>query len=343
MHPRTTIPTLVGALALGALAWFALRPARIPSAWLTVEAPRLAAVGRPLIVRVTTNAATPPGVVTVDLHWTTVHDENRGFLSGASAQPVTAGKSPLTFSLPVPSRDELGSVRAVIYAGSTHRWADRVAAVTSDPLRVVAAAELGSSDAELRSLAVFDQRSDPVVVRQDSTVVQVIVAFVWAACGVGWWRRGMASQPSGHTGQAERVSWRAPALACLIVAVWETLPLEGVIGDWARAYFISHRWYGGRTGLQLALTCMIVMTIAVSSVAVWCKIRDGAGRCTWLGVGAYAALTGASLLSLHEVDVVLAKRVFAISTLQLGQLAVSGFAFVVLASKGSFHQALTPK
>lgn len=322
---------------LGALAWLALRPTPAPAAWLTVEAPRSAAVDRPLTVRVTPTAKTPPGLmIKADLHWTTTHDEHRGVLSGAPAQAFNGSTSPLVFSLAVPARPELGSVRAVIFAGPTARWDDRVAAVTSDPIKIVPAADLSTTDAALHPLPVFDQRPDPAVIRHDSPWLQGIITLMWVAAGVFCWRQRTPSQPATPVVEVVKTSWRLPAIGCLLAAGWEILPMETLIGGFARDRFVAQRWYGGRAGLQLALTTVLVAAAFWMCLKIWRHAADRARRLTWLGLGLYATLALTSLLSLHEVDVWLAKPILSGTLLQLGQLSAA--ALTLIASAPSHYR-----
>jgi len=333
MSLRPQILPLLGALVLGALAWLALRPTPAPAAWLTVEAPRSAATDRPLTVRVTPTAKTPPGLmIKVDLHWTTTHDEHRGVLSGAPAQAFTGTTSPLVFSLAVPARPELGSVRAVIFAGPTARWNDRVAAVTSDPIKIATTSELSTADTALHPLPVFDQRPDPAVVRPDSRWLQGLITLIWVAAGVFCWRQRSQSQPAHQVGEVVKTSWRLPAIGCLLAAGWEILPMETLIGGFARDHFVAQRWYGGRAGLQLALTTLLVAAAFWLSLKIWHHAADRARRLTWLGLGLYATLALTSLLSLHEVDVWLAKPILSGTLLQLGQLATAALTLIAGAS-----------
>ncbi len=318
---------------LGALAWLAMRPTPAPAAWLTVEAPQTATADRPLTLRVTPTAKTPPGMLLkADLHWTTTHDEHRGVLSGAPAQSVTGPTAPLVFSLAVPARPELGSVRAVIFAGPTARWDDRVAAATSDPIKIVTAAELPTSDAALRPLPVFDQRPDPAVLRQDSRWLQVFITLIWVAAGVFCWRQRTPSRSAPPVGEVAESSRWLPVIGCLLAAVWEILPMETLIGGFARDHFVAQRWYGGRASLQLALTSVLAAAAFWLSLKIWRHAADRARRLTWLGLGLYATLSLTSLLSLHEVDVWLAKPILSASLLQLGQLATAALALIGCAS-----------
>ena len=68
------------------------------------------------------------------------------------------------------------------------------------------------------------------------------------------------------------------------------------------------------------------MGAAALCAIAWIKNRDWAHRFTWLGIGAYAGLTLASLLSLHQVDALLAKTVLSLSALQCGQVSAAATA-----------------
>ncbi|MCX6954770.1 MAG: hypothetical protein NTV51_21650 [Verrucomicrobia bacterium] len=142
---------MLALLGLGALVGYWLSRPKDTAPWLTVEVPRVATAGQPLIVRVIPNAATP-ATVTADLHWSTTRRESRGMLSGSPAQRIGAPGAPLTFRLEVPAQDELGYVRAIVYAGPTAGWNNRVEAATSDYIPVASAGS-GRSGRPCRSNA----------------------------------------------------------------------------------------------------------------------------------------------------------------------------------------------
>ena len=320
----------LGLLGLGLCTWFVFRPSQPQAAWITVEAQRTATIGQPLLLRVTTNSKTPEGILAVDLHWSNARREYRGVLSGATSQRVKAGKTTLTYYLPVPPRKDMAFVRAIIYTGPTRRWDTRTAAATSEPIWIVSTKERSPQDDELRRLAVYDQKPSPSAIRQDSPTIQAAIAILWMAGMALWWRRGASSPEPGSNG-LKSTAWfsdRSAALACLVAATWEALPIEERLGQWARAYAVDHGWYGDRAAYQLVFTCVIVMGAAGLSAIAWIRNRDWAHRFTWLGLGAYSGLTLASLLSLHQVDALLAKTVLSLSALQCGQLAAASIAIL---------------
>lgn len=291
-------------LGLGVLAWYWLGKPQGTATWLTVEAPRTAVVGQPLVLHVTTNAATP-AVLTADLHWSTGRRESRGFLSGSPAQPAGAPGTTLTFRFDVPEREEMGYVRAVIYGGKTAGWGRHTHAATSDYVPVKPSKSAAGTPAP-RELAMFDQKHDPTVVRLDPPGMQTVIAVLWAAGAVRWWRRG-----------------RVLALACLAATLWEALPLEGWIGGQARAFAISHRWYEDRLGIQIVVTAAIAVATAAAGALIWSRHREPALRCAWLGLAGYAGVSLASLCSLHRVDEVLATVLLDVTLLQVVQLAAA--------------------
>ena len=323
---------MLALLAIGTGTWFWLNAPGETAAWLKVEGPRVAVVGQPFVLRIATNSATPAGVLSADLHWSTTRHENRGFLSQATAQPVPTPGSTLTFSVPVPTREDIGYARAVVYAGPTSSWQERVEAATSEFISVVSVGEAAREGAESREIAMFDQRPDPAPIRQDSGFVRALIATLWAAATAMWWRERRESlRGFGNDGGVAGQSWRMLVILCLGATLWEVLPLEGAIGEWARALAISHRWYGERVGFQVVFTSLIIVVIIGSIAVMWARNRDGARRCVWLGLGGYAGVSLVSLLSLHKVDVLLAARILGISTLQWVQvtatiLAVGGSA-----------------
>jgi len=320
----------LGLLGLGVCTWFGFRPSLPQAEWLTVEAQRTVTIGQPLVLRVTTNATTPAGILAVDLHWSNARRESRGMLSGATSQRVNPGKTTLTYYLPVPPRKDMAYVRAIIYTGPTRRWDTRTAAATSDPIWIVSTKERSPQDDELRRLAVYDQKPSPSAIRQDSPTVQAVIAILWMVGVVRWWQRGTGFlKPGSHDPKSSTwFSDRSAALACLVAATWEALPIEERFGQWARAYAVDHGWYGDRAPYQLVLTCAIVMGAAGLSAIAWIRNRDWSHRFTWLGLGAYAGLTLASLLSLHQVDTLLAKTVLTLSALQCGQVSAAAIAIV---------------
>ena len=310
-------------LSCGVGAWFWLNAPGETAAWLKVEGPRIAVVGQPFVLRITTNSATPAGVLSADLHWSTTRHENRRFLSQGIAQPVEARGATLIFPVAVPTREDLGYVRAVVYIGPTSRWQERIEAATSEFISVVSVAAAARGGAESREIAMFDQRPDPAPFRQDSRFAQALIATFWAAAALWWWERRKTPPGLGDGDGAATQNWRVPASFCFGAAVWEALPLEGIIGEWARAFAINHRWYDERVGFQVVITSLIIVAAFGLIAAMWARNRNGASRCVWLGLGCYAGVSLASLVSLHKVDAVLAATIRGISVLQWVQVAAA--------------------
>lgn len=318
-HPSKVLLWLA-LLGLGVGSWFWLRAPRETAEWLKVETPRFATVGQTLTVRVTTTVSTP-AMVTADLHWSTTRRENRGLLSRGPAKAAGNPGSILSFQLEVPPQEEMGYVRAVVYAGPVAGWAQHAEAATSDYIAVHPAGEKPRKEAAMESIAMFDQRPDPAAFRQDSTAVQVIIALLWTAAAAQWWRHRKDRAAAGRSGQVL-------TLACLLAVAWEVLPVEGVVGEKIRAMAINHRWYADRAGIQVVVTSVILAAAAGVVATTWSRHRDRARRCTWAGLAGYAGVSLASLCSLHKVDAILATMVLSVSTLQWVQVLAALVAVV---------------
>ncbi|MCX6954769.1 MAG: hypothetical protein NTV51_21645 [Verrucomicrobia bacterium] len=87
------------------------------------------------------------------------------------------------------------------------------------------------------------------------------------------------------------------------------------------------------------MTTLVLVAAVAAVAAVWIRQRDAAHRAVWLGLGIYAGVSLASLLSLHKVDAVLARLVLTLSTLQLIQLAAAILAVSGSGLAGRWRQA----
>ena len=315
----------LGLLLLAASVLFgALRP-RAPAAWLRVEAPPHALVGQMLTVRVVLSEPAPDVWLVVDLHAMSTRREPLGFLSSSAPQRVARTTRAYTFEVPVVAADDLGSVQAIVFLSRSGRWEDRLCAAATVAIPV------GSKETtdRLEPIPAYDPAEAVASLPAASPALRVSIAALWLLGGLAlcWTQIRPPAHEAGFTDPARR---RFPwlALACAAAAIWELSNAETSRANHARAVAFDHRLYYERHSVQEWITIAVVMgTVALAAIRLR-PARAGRGplpAALWL----YAGISLTSLLSLHELDRLLAVSVLSVPLGQVAKLSTALAGFVV--------------
>ena len=309
----------LGLLLLAAAVLFgALRP-RAQAAWLRVEAPPHALVGQMLSVRVTLSEPAPDVWLVVDLHAMSTRREPRGFLSSSSPQRVARTTRAYTFEAPVVAADDLGHVQAIVFLSRSGRWEDR------SRVAVTVAIPVGSKGTteRLEPLPAYDQAEQAASLPAASPALRASIAALWLLGGlILCWTQ--SRPPAGEGGFADPARRRSGwlALACAAAAVWELSNAETSLASHARAFAFEHRLYYERHSVQQWITIAVVMGTA-ALVAI--RLRPSRAErgplpaALWL----YAGISLTNLLSLHELDRLLAASVLSVPLVQVAKLSAA--------------------
>jgi hypothetical protein len=296
----------------------AMRP-REQAAWLRVEAPPHALVGQMLAVRVTLSEPAPDGWLVVDLHAMSTRREPLGFLSSSSPQPVAQTTRSYTFEAPVVAADDLGHVQAIVFLSPSGRWEDRLRFAATAAIPV----ESKRTTERLEPIPVYDRVEEVASLPAASPAMRASIAALWLLVGLVlcWtWIRPPAREARSTDSARHRSGWLA--LACAAAAVWELSNAETGLANHARAFAFEHRLYYERRTVQEWITVAVVMgTVALAAIRLR-PSRDGRGllpAALWL----YAGISLTTLLSLHELDRLLAASVLSVPLVQVAKLAAA--------------------
>jgi hypothetical protein len=133
---------------------------RHPVNWVTAEAPAKAVVGRPFEVRAQLKDIPQAGSLLADLHRVTREGHSQGRMSSGGSFPAVSGGT-YRFTMRVKPEEGLEYVGVVIFLTPTGRWADRILAVSSEPIPVKPE-EPGAKPAPTKKLRLFWSGYRPV-------------------------------------------------------------------------------------------------------------------------------------------------------------------------------------
>ncbi|MBE2213556.1 MAG: hypothetical protein IAE82_06770 [Opitutaceae bacterium] len=289
---------LPAAIAAGvvAVAVYVFREAP-PAAWLRVDAPTAVVVAQPFVATVTLAEPRDGLFLNFDLHGRDARRHPLRVVAAGSSQAVVAQSHCYTFSLIVPGRPDLADAHAVIYVSTTGHWADRVQVAHSKSLQVVWAVP-DDMDTQVAPLIIHDQQSNPKIELSSPPAVRIAISALWAAgawVAIGGWRRRPI--PRG-----------IPALAaiCLGLALWEAFALGAWIGEAARTFAQAADVYEDRRSFQQFATMGTVCALGGLAALGLRRSRPRMPAATLAGIVGYGATEFAAMLSLHEIDAVLA-------------------------------------
>jgi len=323
MKRLRVVVLILGVLALTLLAWNVLRAPYPQATWLSVEAPAVAVMNRPLQLRITLPSPSDAGMLMADLHGSADRHEPMGYLNHSSPHLVTPEGGVFTFDIPIPVRPDLKHVRAIIYLGPTERWADRLKVVATDeiPVKPTGASKTATS---WKNLQAHESVPDPEIRFHEAAWARPLIAALWVLAGL-LAARGELLRVTHSEAIPQRISGRrfglALALACLAAAVFEISGVELNLAAQLRAYAQDNRLYHDRRWLQQGATLLALGGSATLGwVALW-RTHSPARSLALLGLGLFAAFSAARLFSLHEVDQILARQMGPLSLAQFAQLA----------------------
>lgn len=315
---RTVLPWLSLAMACG-LTWWVLHRPPPAAKWLEAEAPPAAAAGeafpaRLRIVRLPPGIPPDPLQVSVHLHarslWGGWH-----YVAEAKPQPMVAGRW-LRFDVPVPPDVDLYRAFVLVFLSPDGQWDNRVYYMRSRIFRVHPAA-LGTPK-QMKPLVFLDRGPVYPPPRVDSAAARFAIALGWLACALAWWRR---MRP------LHRAASVLAALA-LAASVGHIFSAGSALAGAVRSFVIAHGWYELRYGYQQILTLAALFAAGALVIMAWKRMRTVPLRLGIAGLGLYAAVTLAALVSMHEMDALLAVPLLSVPLLQVVQLSAVALALL---------------
>ncbi len=330
-HRRKLLPiarflvALTGILMLGA--WLADRPPPVsPSVQLLTD--KVAIVGEPLGLRVEVARQDSPGYLVVDLHWSTVRREPRGFLAGVERRAVGIDGGSYALEIAIPAAAGIGFVHPVIYFGPTNSWDDRTWAVRAEPIDVGEARS--AVDHQLVRRAVYDAHPNPSTPLLEVAAVRWLTALAWLLCAVVAFAYSQASRRREPCAVASsRTRWlESLAAAAVLAAGWEASSAVETIGLALRQFALAHHLYYERESAQ-KLTTVAIVSIAGTLAA---RIRPELPRAQVASAAliSYLALVAIDVVSWNPIDRVLHGNYWNVPLVQWLKLLASVACIVAL-------------
>jgi len=122
----------------------------------------------------------------------------------------------------------------------------------------------------------------------------------------------------------------ASVLAALALAasVGHIFSAGSALAGAVRSFVIAHGWYELRYGYQQILTLAALFAAGALVIMAWKRMRTVPLRLGIAGLGLYAAVTLAALVSMHEMDALLAVPLLSVPLLQVVQLSAVALALL---------------
>ncbi len=328
---------------------------RHPVNWITADAPAWGVVGRPFEVQAALKDIPQEGSLMADLHRVTRVGHSQGRMSsGGSFQAVSDGS--YRFTMRVKPEDGLEYIGVVIFLTPTGRWADRILAVSSEPIPVKPE-EPGAKPAPIRKLRLFwsgyrpvsgdrtqgnpesprgREVAEPAPLRTRTTVR--IVLFVLLSSAGLLSLRLSTRRDAGDAGSARpRGPWLAFGVILLLASAAELFLLDEMITEWGRRMALQSNLYFVRRPFQMLLISVVGAAGACyfifSLLTAFERRSVSHARLAALGIMLYLAVSFVEMLSFHYVDKWKDRLVLGVSVIDLlkGVFAAAVLAVVLWA------------
>jgi len=290
----------VAAVALSTT-WLVFR-ASPQSEWVMVDGDAYAVPGRPLMLNILVDPQLSPQLLAVDLHWSTRRRAPRGYLTGGRPQRIPGAVGSCHVAIPVPERDDMGFVQAVLYVSQSGRWEDRIRSASTEPIPVTSSIAAGDRP-EAVHWAVYDLLPDPGSQPSPSILGRAVTALLWlfVAARLAWTCRSPLANGRKRS-SCERRWLTITVCSALLAAAWQALALDAILGNEARRLAVDHGLYFEREWLQKLMT--VAVAVGLASVIAWILSRSlsGSMRTVLISLASLLALSALSLVSLHSVD-----------------------------------------
>ncbi len=270
-----------------------------PATWLTARAPAAAQADQAFIATVTLLDPMNGTYLNFDLHGQDTRHRPLRCVAAGTSVPVSSARREYTFALTTRDQAGLDRVHAVIYLSRTGSWSDRLRVARSESFPVVRAGPgetAGTGDPI--PLVVHEQVSDPAIDVPNPPAVRLLGFLLWGAAAVGAgfvWRR--VPPPRG---------WPLLTLVVAATAVWEVTATGTALASLARHAAQANDVYEMRRGFQQIATATALGLLGVIAAVGMRRSRRPLPALALAGLGLYAVVALAGMLSLHEVDRVLA-------------------------------------
>jgi hypothetical protein len=197
-------------------------------------------------------------------------------------------------------RTDVAVVRAVIYLSRSELWSDAFRVAGSDWLDVIRGTPR-AVDIVVRPMSVHDQKDEPAIEVTNPPFLRMTIAAIWLGAG------GFAAAASRRAAPATATG--LIIVLCLVLAAWEALAAGTWVADQARTLARAAGLYEERRIVQQVTT---VGLVGFFGLLVAVDLRRSPPKLPGLalaGMALYAVASLADMLSLHEVDRLLATKI----------------------------------
>jgi hypothetical protein len=322
--PRArVIPAIVAAIV--AVVAFLVFRGEPEAAWLRVEAPAVIVAGEPFVATVTLLEPADGALLDVDLHASEAGEGPVRVVAAGAPRAVAGGQRTFRFALVLREPIDVARVHAIVFLSRSGQWGDAFRVARSESLAVVRGTPR-AEDLVARPLRVHDPHGAAAIGFATAPLVRTAIAALWlgaALVAARTWRRATPGAAAGGF-----------VVACLALAAWEALAAGPWLSDHARPLARAAGLYDGRRIAQQMGTIALAGGIGVLALIA---LR----RAQWLpglalaGIALYAVVALAGMLSLHEVDRLLASGIGPWPLADVLRLAGAGAAVVAAARRAA--------
>lgn len=269
------------------------------AAWLRVDASAAVRAGEPFVVTVTLLEPADGAFLGVDLHATGASDRHVRVVAAGTSQAVGGGQRTFRFALVPREPFDVARVHAIVFLSRSGPWSDAFRVARSESLAVVRGTPR-TQDRVARPLRVHDQDGTAATDVATAPLVRTAIAALWLGAAFVAGRTWRKATP----GTAAAVF----VVVCLALAAWEGLAAGAWLSDHARPLARAAGLYDGRRIVQQLATIALAGGIGVLALVALRRAQWPPGLAL-AGIALYAVVALAGMLSLHEVDRLLASAV----------------------------------
>ena len=220
-------------------------------------------------------------------------------VAAGQAQAVVGGQRTFRFALVLRERPDVALVHAVIYLSRSEQWSEAFRVAGSDSLDVIRGTPR-AADIVVRPLTVHDQKDDPAIEVANPPLLRTAIAALWLGAG------GIAAAATRRTAPATAAGFFV--VLCVVLAAWEALAAGTWIADQARTLARAAGLYEERRVVQQVTTVTLVGVFGLLAAVGLRRTRRQIPGLAFAGMALYAVTSLANMLSLHEVDRILATK-----------------------------------
>lgn len=270
------------------------------AAWLRVDAPSVIVVDEPFIATVTLLEPADGAFLDFDLHGKDARKSSLRVVAAGQTQAISGGQRTFRFPLVLRERPDVARVHAVIYLSRSEQWSDAFRVASSDSIDVIRGTP-SAADIVLRPLMVHDQKEDPAIEVANPPLLRATIVALWLGAG------GVAAAASRRSAPATAAGLFI--VLCVVLAAWEALAAGTWIADQARPLARTAGLYEERRTVQQVTTVALAGVFGLLAAVGLRRSRRQFSGLALAGMALYAVVSLVDMLSLHEVDRLLATKI----------------------------------